>query len=105
MTQTFTVDDKVFAIVPLCELERLRNATEAVLPPLPPVDADGTMDAIAAAKATIARTIIRRRMAAGLKAAELAKRAGISAETLSRIETGKHKPQTATLEKIEQVLT
>jgi len=51
----------------------------------------------------IARDIIRQRTAAGLTQEQLAKRAGVSTETISRLEGGKHKPQAATIEKIDEV--
>lgn len=54
--------------------------------------------------ASIAREIIRDRRALGLTQAQLAKLAGIRQETLSRLESGKHKPNVRTVERIEAVL-
>jgi transcriptional regulator with XRE-family HTH domain len=50
-------------------------------------------------RTSIARDIIRDRVAAGLSQRELAKLAGIGVETLCRIETGKHTPTVPTIEK------
>jgi transcriptional regulator with XRE-family HTH domain len=44
------------------------------------------------------------RKAAGLTQQELATRAGIRQETLSRIESGKHTPTLRTLKKIDRAL-
>jgi transcriptional regulator with XRE-family HTH domain len=54
--------------------------------------------------ASIARDIVSDRKAAGLTQQQLAQRAGIRQETLSRIESGKHVPTRSTLRKIDKVL-
>jgi len=41
---------------------------------------------------------------AGLTQAELARRAGIRAETLNRIESGRHSPTVSSIEKIDRAL-
>ena len=74
------------------------------LPALPPVDERGQYPAIATARAIIARQIVRGRKAAGWTQAELAARAGVRQETISRIETGKHSPGLKTMAKIDQAL-
>jgi hypothetical protein len=56
------------------------------LPPLPQPDADGNFPAVDYGRASIARGIIRDRVAAGLTQRELAKRAGVRVETLCRIQ-------------------
>ena len=53
---------------------------------------------------SIARDIIRQRRELGLTQAQLAKLAGIRQETLSRLESGKHKPNVRTIERIESAL-
>lgn len=83
-------------------LARLAKAAE--LPSLPQPDADGNYPAVDYARASLARKIIRDRSAAGLSQRELAKRAGISFEHLSRIESGKHTPSVPTIDKIERAL-
>lgn len=74
------------------------------LPMLPCADENGRYPAIETARVIIARQIIRGRKAAGWTQAELAARAGIRQETISRIETGKHSPGLKTMAKIDQAL-
>ncbi len=50
--------------------------------------------------ASVANKLIRRRRAAGLSQAELARRAGIRPETLNRIERGRTTPDFATVRKL-----
>ena len=82
----------------------MKSAKAADLPSLPRPDAEGNYPAVQYARATIARGIIRDRVEAGLTQRELAKRAGIRPETLSRIETGRHTASVATIEKIDRAL-
>lgn len=44
------------------------------------------------------------RLFQGLSAVELAERSGVSLETISRVENGKHKPQKKTVEKLAEAL-
>jgi DNA-binding XRE family transcriptional regulator len=74
------------------------------VPPLPEPDAEGNVPAVAFARANIAREIINRRTALGLSQSELARRAGVRQETLSRLETGKTSPDLRTVEKVERAL-
>jgi predicted transcriptional regulator len=79
-------------------------AKAADLPALPAPDAAGNYPAVEYARASLARKIIRDRVAAALTQRELAKRAGISFEHLCRIETGKHTPSVPTIDKIDRAL-
>jgi DNA-binding XRE family transcriptional regulator len=101
MTGILTIEGKKYAVVPLDEYERLAGAA---LPELPKADRKGRRPARQAIRATLARSIIRRRLSAGMSQKELAEKAGVAPETLSRIESGKHRPQTATLDKIAEAL-
>ena len=74
------------------------------LPAIPPRNRSGRRPAAAYILASIAREIIADRKAAGLTQQELADRAGIRQETLSRIESGKHTPTLKTLKKIDRAL-
>lgn len=74
------------------------------LPTMPPADENGQYPAIETARVIIARQLIRGRKAAGWTQAELAARAGIRQETISRIETGKHSPGLKTMAKIDRAL-
>jgi DNA-binding XRE family transcriptional regulator len=51
-------------------------------------------------RAGLAEKLIRRRRAAGLSQAELARRAGVRPETLNRIERGRTTPDFATIRKL-----
>lgn len=73
-------------------------------PSLPERDAGGNRPAIATAQAVLARQVIRARQAMKLSRRELAQRAGISAETLARIESGHHTPRAVTMRKLTSVL-
>ena len=82
----------------------LRPAKEESLPALPPADANGNYPAEEALNVIVARHIIRRRKALGWTPADLARRAGLRPETLSRLETGKHAPNVATVDKLDKAL-
>jgi DNA-binding XRE family transcriptional regulator len=51
-------------------------------------------------RASLAEKLVRRRQAAGLSQAELARRAGVRPETLNRIERGRTTPDFATVRKL-----
>jgi DNA-binding XRE family transcriptional regulator len=103
--QTIIVEGKPYVLLPREEYERLtRLAKAADLPPLPAPDARGNYPAVEYARASLARKIIRDRVAADLSQRQLAKRAGISFEHLCRIEAGKHTPSVPTIDKIDRAL-
>lgn len=87
-----------FVLIPEAELAAIEG------PSLPPVGKDETCEALPFIRASIARDIIRERRELGLTQAQLAKLAGIRQETLSRLESGKHKPNVRTIERIEVAL-
>lgn len=97
------IEGKPYVLIPRSEYDRLR-ALSAGLPPLPKADARGHRPAVKTAKVLIARGIMRRRLALGLEQKDLAAHAKVRSETISRLESGKHRPQQQTLEKIDQVL-
>ncbi len=105
--QTVTLNGKRFVIVEEKQyrlLERLAAETDTE-PPMPAPDAQGNYPAAEALTVSIARSIIRRRRAADLSQAELARRAGVRPETVNRIEAGKHAPSISTVEKIDVALS
>jgi len=55
-------------------------------------------------RASLAERLVRRRRAAGLSQAELARRAGVRAETLNRIERGHTTPDFATVRKLVEAI-
>jgi transcriptional regulator with XRE-family HTH domain len=71
---------------------------------LPPADADGFYPATETLRVILARQLIQRRQAVGWTQAELAARAGVRQETISRLETGKHAPNVATVDKLDRAL-
>jgi|SRR5208337_56413 len=77
---------------------------EIVGPPLPRADAAGNVPAVAFARATLARKLIRDRRRIGLTQAELARRARMTPEMLCRIEKGKVMPDPATFNRIHRAL-
>ena len=95
-----------WAILPESEYRRLLDggSPDSGGPPLPEPDSTGSLPAVEYARASLARKIVKMRMSAGLTQAELARRAGIRAETLNRIEKGKTTPGTATVGRIERAL-
>ncbi len=62
--------------------------------------ADGTVPALDAIRASIARDIIAARQRAGMTQQELAERAGVRQETISRLESAKHTISDRTFGKI-----
>src|ERR1700682_669703 len=103
--QTIVVDGKPYVLLPRDEYERLTTLAKAAdLPAFPKPDAEGNYPAVEYARASLARKIIRDRTAVGLSQRQWALRAGVRVETLCRIETGKHTPSVATIEKLDRVL-
>lgn len=110
VAQTIEIAGKRLVILEESEYLKLRSprgpqAKDRELPPLLQRNRAGRRPAAAYILASIAREIVGDRKAAGLTQQELARRAGIRQETLSRIESGKHKPTMKTLKKIDRVLS
>jgi DNA-binding XRE family transcriptional regulator len=64
------------------------------------VEQESAGAALGVDRASLAEKLIRRRRAAGLSQAELARRAGVRPETLNRIERGRTTPDFATVRKL-----
>ena len=101
-TQMITLAGQRFVILPEAEYRELVGETWE--PPLPEADAAGNYPAVDAARVVLARKILRRRRSLGLTGADLARRAGVRVETVSRLEHAKHTASAATVEKIVQAL-
>jgi DNA-binding XRE family transcriptional regulator len=106
--QTLKLAGKRFVILDERDFRRLERRAgtkdEAGLPSLPKPLADGNYPGPEAMRIGLARRLIRDRRAVGLTQVELARRAGIAAESLNRIEKGKLTPTIATLQKIDRAL-
>ena len=109
--QRIEVAGQRFVLVEEAEYERLCDkASETVplddesLPPLPEPDRHGRFPALAYARASLARDIIRNRRAAGLTQQELADLAGTRQETISRIESGNYTASHKLIERIDRAL-
>jgi ribosome-binding protein aMBF1 (putative translation factor) len=100
--QTVHLGDQDYVIVPRAEYDRLTALAEA--PQLPKPNASGNLPALEFARASLARDLVRDRVAAGFSQKELAQRAGVRVETLCRIETGKVTPSLSTIKKLDDVL-
>src|SRR5688572_5384049 len=100
--ETTTRNGKRFVLVPADDYRRL-TALDG-LPPLPPIDADGTCNAIEFMRVSIARTLIRDRRAAGLSQRDLAKLADVRQETISRLESGKHTATVKIIDKLDRAI-
>lgn len=102
------VGGRRFVVVPEAEYERLRKRAGVVsdveLPELPSRLASGNYPAVQAMRVALARKLIKRRWSVGLSQAEVARRAGIRAETLNRIEKAKVSADTSTITKISRAL-
>lgn len=91
-------------VLPEREYQRLQMAAGEAEPQLPPADAEGNRPAVESLRVLLAQKLLRRRRAAGLSQVELARRAGVRAETINRIEKGKHSPSVETVERITKAL-
>jgi DNA-binding XRE family transcriptional regulator len=99
--KNITRKGRLFALVPIEQYEQWSDGT---LPPFPPVDADGTSNAIDFARASIARRLITERHAAGLSQQELAELAHVRQETISRLESGKQTATVRIIDKLEKAI-
>ena len=108
VAQNLKLAGEEFVILRKRDYERLSRRAAVIddvaIPALPAPRSDGTYPAIKAGRAILARKLIRRRWAAGLTQAELARRARIRPETLNRIEKAKVTADTATVTKLVRVL-
>jgi DNA-binding XRE family transcriptional regulator len=101
--RTLKIEGKELVVMPRADFDELMERA-GVMPRLPKAAKDGSVPAVEFARADIAREVVRRRIAAGLTQQELARRVGVRAETISRLEAGKHAPRIETIERIDRVL-
>jgi DNA-binding XRE family transcriptional regulator len=104
-TPTVHLNGKTYVMIERAEYDRLTALAKAAeLPDYPAANKKGNFPAKEYLRVSIARDIIKERVAVGLTQAELARLAGVRVETLCRIETGKHTPSVPTIEKIDRAL-
>lgn len=101
--QSIKIEDKELIVLTREVFDELMEKA-GILPPIPPADGDGFRPAIKTADALIARKIITRRIQAGLTQVELARRAGVRMETISRLESAKQMPRRETILRIDTAL-
>ncbi len=104
IVQTLEIRGKKFVLIPASEYRRLTRRPAPAIPAMPALSSDGTYPAPQAMRAMMARKIIAARTTVGLSQTALARKAGIRAETLNRLEKGKHTPDLATMAKINKAL-
>src|SRR5579862_5341245 len=97
--QFVVVDGKRMVLLEEDEYERLLQKADEWEPLMPEPNADGNYPAVETMTVSIALDIIRHRRRLGLTQAELARRAGIRLNTLSRAEQGRVSPSIRTIEK------
>ncbi len=108
--QMITIGDTDYALVKKDELARLASLAHVDIagliaaPALPPADADGYRPALATVRVRIAQDLIASRRALGWSQQELADRANVRQESISRIESGKHTPTMRTMTKIDKAI-
>jgi DNA-binding XRE family transcriptional regulator len=101
--QYVTIGAEQMVVLPAKDYERLAKKADLWEPPLPGPNERGNYP-LEALDIVMAQEIIRARHKLGISQAELARRAGIRAETLNRIEQGKHSPTLRTMQKIDRAL-
>lgn len=100
---------KRFVVLDESEYERLcrdysDRADDGDGPPFPKANKDGNFPAEEYSRISIARTLIRERRSVRLSQQKLADLAHVRQETISRLESGKHVPSIATLDKLERAI-
>lgn len=100
---TLTIEGKQYVLVRAEQYDRL-VAAQQTMPELPPRNRQGRRPAAATTIVMIARAFIRRRLAAGWTQEDFAREAGVRVTTIARIESGKHRPQRATVQRLDRVL-
>src|ERR1035437_5145021 len=101
--QTLKVDDKELVVLAREAVDELMERA-GVLPAYPAKSGRGGYPAAKTLHISIARSIISRRIRAGLTQKELAQRSGVRLETICRIEGGKQKPVQETVMRLEAAL-
>ncbi len=98
------MDGRKYVMIPRDEWDRIaERLPDPDLLPEPPAHADGSFSP-EHVRVMLCNKVIQQRKDAKLTQAQLARRAGIRVETISRLESGKHIPSVRTMEKIEAAI-
>lgn len=98
------MDGRKYVMIPRDEWDHLaKHLPDPDLLPAPPPNADGSFSPHHV-RVMLCNKVVLLRKKAKLTQAQLAKRAGIRVETISRLESGKHIPSVRTMEKIEAAI-
>lgn len=105
MMQAIELEGRSYVIVPRDQYDRLVMLSESIeMPALPDPDRNGNYPAVEYARVSLARKLLKGRVALGLSRQELADLAGLKFETVNRIESGTVTPSGASIEKIDSAL-
>ena len=98
------MDGRAYVMIPREEWDKVAKAlSDSDLLPVPSPNPDGSFSP-EHVRVMLCNKVIQQRKGAKLTQAQLAKRAGIRIETISRLESGKHIPSVRTMEKIEAAI-
>jgi ribosome-binding protein aMBF1 (putative translation factor) len=103
--QYLTIGGKRVVVLEEADYERLLRQADVWEPPMPRMNSEGNYPASEAMAVSVARDILRARRRLGMSQSELARRAGVHLGTLDRIERARMKPNSKTIDKIDEVLT
>lgn len=92
-TRNITLDGQEYVMVRRGDWERLQGGITS--------EREYTLDDV---RRSLAAKFTRRRQAAGLTQAQLAKRAKVRVEAISRLENAQHMPSIRTFDKLDQAL-
>jgi ribosome-binding protein aMBF1 (putative translation factor) len=95
---TLLIEKREYVIIPRAEYERLTQSGQT------PPKLGKERPAKAAIHEIIAKTLLESRIRAGLSQEELARKAGVRSETISRIESGKFRPRRETMARLDKAL-
>jgi DNA-binding XRE family transcriptional regulator len=105
-TATVQIHGEIFVVVPEAEYKKLIAVASQHddLPELPPADSKGNRPARETIQVVFARKLIRRRRLLNLTQHQLAELSGVRTETISRLESGKHAPNSRTVDRLVEAM-
>jgi len=91
------IDNEEYVVIPRREFEKLAGESRGR-------KRERERPAREAAMEIIGRTLLQRRIKAGLSQEELARKAGVRSETISRIESGHFRPRRETMARLDAAM-